>query len=1006
MPWHCKAIHGNSKEWRGTARQCVTIQRNSLALKGSVCQFKGIAWQSKAVCSNSKEWPATVMQCVAIQSNGLELQPEVPDKSSFQIKKYPSSTHSFLYEYDRAYNHINNQNSQHVYLKLVTAIQLLLLLQAITSGTSVSAPQMAGIASLILSMQGKGINPHEIDSRIASSSTPLSNHTGNSILDSVCHQGGSLINAWCAAMATTAVSTHLFSQNDTLHFNGTQPLSIINKGKHAVSCTVDHVTAGTTLALEKHNVPNHWSVRPIPGTAVLSFSLNFSAQMHHSMLINLAYSYQENSTLPTQSIGIRCLQSERSKASFCSHSLRPTRIWLPGYAIDPTSVFAPVQCLTNQSLKKLTALLHAIAMNDLGGKSNTGEGGEDASCSLVMPDGDTMRSAIKQVASGQFKVTSKYLANSDELFLNFNIVQIKMAQGAKLPGHKVTKSIAKTRHSTAGVGLISPPPHHNIYSIEDLKTVDLRLQVFQSKGAGLAEADHILISVCQSPLRTRPGGGPSNIRTARDLAIAALLSAEKFGFATTPLIAIGCIMMRYFHQLVSPILFSSPQSLNHCFLPKHLPCRCCSPRPSLKSKFTGQPEHIIKFFYHVAEELRTHMAKMGFRTMNEMVGRTDLLKVDRTLRNPKTVNIDLSVVLKPAWKMRPVFATFKAKQQNHQMYARLDDKFIDEAEPAKGLPVRIEADGKNIELSVMDGLLHLLTRSRYSLVASDEKELEQDTIHVDMRGSAGQSLGALLASAITLELEGDANDHWPTGCLPAPILTLQGRIKRYYWHFATLGEAYLCGIAAERLAVRNLGLIAVVKGVGNHGCEYMTCRRAGRNFAARMSGGIAYVLDMTRDFKSKVNQEMVELVTFNDTHKIAGLRKLRVMPLDYKAVLEAGSKAAIPSDPHRHMPGFAIKGDTYYPVEDKAKTNVNNLLEVLTATLAPPEPPVVDLEDTMVDEASAKNIVERLDKTKGFMKAFHPVDRNPAQDPNRQMHGLWCPGWSFGGVCPLRNARP
>ncbi|KNZ55353.1 glutamate synthase [NADPH] [Puccinia sorghi] len=702
----------------------------------------------------------------------------------------------------------------------------------------------------------------------------------------------------------------------------------------------------------------------------------------------------ENSTLPTQSIGIRCLQSERSKASFCSHSLRPTRIWLPGYAIDPTSVFAPVQCLTNQSLKKLTALLHAIAMNDLGGKSNTGEGGEDASCSLVMPDGDTMRSAIKQVASGQFKVTSKYLANSDELFLNFNIVQIKMAQGAKLPGHKVTKSIAKTRHSTAGVGLISPPPHHNIYSIEDLKTVDLRLQVFQSKGAGLGES--VGSRICQSPLRTRPGGGPSNIRTARDLAIAALLSAEKFGFATTPLIAIGCIMMRYFHQLVSPILFSSPQSLNHCFLPKHLPCRCCSPRPSLKSKFTGQPEHIIKFFYHVAEELRTHMAKMGFRTMNEMVGRTDLLKVDRTLRNPKTVNIDLSVVLKPAWKMRPVFATFKAKQQNHQMYARLDDKFIDEAEPAKGLPVRIEADGKNIELSVMDGhlssllrrmgkagylylfsssdcLLHLLTRSRYSLVvsnslASDEKELEQDTIHVDMRGSAGQSLGALLASAITLELEGDANDHWPTGCLPAPILTLQGRIKRYYWHFATLGEAYLCGIAAERLAVRNLGLIAVVKGVGNHGCEYMTCRRAGRNFAARMSGGIAYVLDMTRDFKSKVNQEMVELVTFNDTHKIAGLRKLRVMPLDYKAVLEAGSKAAIPSDPHRHMPGFAIKGDTYYPVEDKAKTNVNNLLEVLTATLAPPEPPVVDLEDTMVDEASAKNIVERLDKTKGFMK--------------------------------------
>ncbi|KNZ46779.1 hypothetical protein VP01_696g5 [Puccinia sorghi] len=686
-------------------------------------------------------------------------------------------------------------------------------------------------------------------------------------------------------------------------------------------------------------------------------------------------------------------------------------IWLPGYAIDPTSVFAPVQCLTNQSLKKLTALLHAIAMNDLGGKSNTGEGGEDASCSLVMPDGDTMRSAIKQVASGQFKVTSKYLANSDERkYIHLIQFFLNLLTRCLISFFKLQYSPNQNGARCKATWTQSDQIHcqDTTLNCRDLKTVDLRLQVFQSKGAGLAEADHILISVCQSPLRTRPGGGPSNIRTARDLAIAALLSAEKFGFATTPLIAIGCIMMRYFHQLVSPILFSSPQSLNHCFLPKHLPCRCCSPRPSLKSKFTGQPEHIIKFFYHVAEELRTHMAKMGFRTMNEMVGRTDLLKVDRTLRNPKTVNIDLSVVLKPAWKMRPVFATFKAKQQNHQMYARLDDKFIDEAEPAKGLPVRIEADGKNIELSVMDGHLSSLLRrmgkagylylfsssdclfpspecrSHFSVplhsccpqvcficspvVASDEKELEQDTIHVDMRGSAGQSLGALLASAITLELEGDANDHWPTGCLPAPILTLQGRIKRYYWHFATLGEAYLCGIAAERLAVRNLGLIAVVKGVGNHGCEYMTCRRAGRNFAARMSGGIAYVLDMTRDFKSKVNQEMVELVTFNDTHKIAGLRKLRVMPLDYKAVLEAGSKAAIPSDPHRHMPGFAIKGDTYYPVEDKAKTNVNNLLEVLTATLAPPEPPVVDLEDTMVDEASAKNIVERLDKTKGFMK--------------------------------------
>ncbi|EFP88939.2 glutamate synthase [NADPH] [Puccinia graminis f. sp. tritici CRL 75-36-700-3] len=681
----------------------------------------------------------------------------------------------------------------------------------------------------------------------------------------------------------------------------------------------------------------------------------------------------------------------------------------------------------------------AIAMNRLGGKSNTGKGGEDGSRSLIMPNGDTMRSAIKQVASGRFGVTSNYLADSDEL-------QIKMAQAAKpgeggeLPGHKVSELIAKTRHLTAGVGLISPPPHHDIYSIEDLKQLiyDLKcanprarvsVKLVSEVGVGIvasgvakAKADHILISghdggtgasrwtgikyaglpwelglaethqtLVLNDLRGRVClQTDGQIRTGRDVAIAALLGAEEFGFATTPLIAMGCIMMRRCHQNTCPVGVATQD-------------------PVLRAKFTGQPEHVINFFYYVAEELRTHMAKLGFRTLNEMVGRTDLLKVDETLRNPKTVNIDLSAVLKPAWKMRPGVATFKTKQQDHKMYTRLDNKFIDEAEPAlaKGLPVRIEADVKNTDRALGTSLANRVSK------AYGEQGLERDIIHVDLRGSAGQSLGAFLAPGITLELEGDANDYVGKGLSGGRLIVYPPRsspfkaeenviVGNVCLYGATSGEAFFRGIAAERFAVRNSGAIAVVEGVGDHGCEYMTGGRVvvlgstGRNFAAGMSGGIAYVLDMAREFKNKVNSEMVELGTVNDPHEIAELRGMiedhrhftkseqaarilrnfneflprfvRVMPLDYKAVLEAGAKAAIQSDPHKNMPGFDIKGDAFNPAEDKAKTNVNDQVEIPSATLGHSEPPVVDLEDSMVDAESAKKIVEKLDKTKGFMK--------------------------------------
>ncbi|MBW0488414.1 hypothetical protein O181_028129 [Austropuccinia psidii MF-1] len=692
----------------------------------------------------------------------------------------------------------------------------------------------------------------------------------------------------------------------------------------------------------------------------------------------------------------------------------------------------------------------ALAMNRLGGKSNTGEGGEDASRSQVLPNGDTMRSAIKQVASGRFGVTSHYLADSDEL-------QIKMAQGAKpgeggeLPGHKVTESIAKTRHSTAGVGLISPPPHHDIYSIEDLKQLiyDLKcsnprarisVKLVSEVGVGIvasgvakAKADHILISghdggtgasrwtgikyaglpwelglaeahqtLVLNDLRGRVClQTDGQIRTGRDVAIATLLGAEEFGFATTPLIALGCIMMRRCHQNTCPVGVATQD-------------------PILRAKFTGQPEHVINFFYYVAEELRSYMAKLGFRTLNEMVGHAEFLKVDDNVRNPKTAHIDLSAVIKPAWKMRPGAATYKIKQQDHKLYTRLDNKFIDESELAlsKGLPVRMEAEVKNTDRAIGTSIANRVSR------AYGQAGLERDTIHINLRGSAGQSLGAFLAPGITLELEGDANDYVGKGLSGGRLIIYPPKASTFKaeenilvgnvcLYGATSGQAFFCGIAAERFAVRNSGAVVVVEGIGDHGCEYMTGGRVvilgstGRNFAAGMSGGIAYVLDMARDFKSKVNTEMVELDTVNDPHEIAQLRSMieehnhwthsekaakvlsnfnqllprfvRVMPLDYKAVLEMGAKKAIQSDVRKDMTGFDVKGDAFSPVEDKPKLNVNNHEEIPPAKVVKQEPEVVDLEDSMVDSKTAKRRVATLDKTRGFMKykRLNELYRNP-----------------------------
>ncbi|CAG7854261.1 Glutamate synthase [NADH]; AltName: Full=NADH-GOGAT; Flags: Precursor [Serendipita indica DSM 11827] len=702
----------------------------------------------------------------------------------------------------------------------------------------------------------------------------------------------------------------------------------------------------------------------------------------------------------------------------------------------------------------------AIAMNRLGGKSNTGEGGEDAERSNILPNGDTMRSAIKQIASGRFGVTSNYLADADEL-------QIKMAQGAKpgeggeLPGHKVSASIARTRHSTAGVGLISPPPHHDIYSIEDLKQLiyDLKcsnprarvsVKLVSEVGVGIvasgvakAKADHILISGhdggtgASSWTGIKYAGLPwelglaethqtlvlndlrgrvtvqtdGQIRTGRDIAIACLLGAEEWGFATTPLIAMGCIMMKKCH-------------LNTC------PVGIATQDPELRAKFAGQPEQVINFFYYVAEELRGIMAKLGIRTINEMVGRADLLRVNESLRTPKTRHLDLSAILKPAFQMRPGASTYRIRAQDHKLYIRLDNKFVDESELAltKGLPVHIECDVVNTDRALGTTLSYKVSK------LYGEEGLPKDTIHINMYGSAGQSCGAFLAPGITIELEGDANDYVGKGLSGGRLIVYPPKASRFKaeeniiignvcLYGATSGEAFIRGVAAERFAVRNSGAKAVVEGTGDHGCEYMTGGRVvvlgttGRNFAAGMSGGIAYVLDTAHTFASKVNMGMVELGTVEDPKEIAELRSLiedhrhytgsevatrvlhdfhrllpsfvRVMPLDYKRVLEENASKArelrqrqsvidlIPSRTASQV-NLADEGiqDVLQPRESLANaiTSVRDgpmpyQRSASSGSITPAQEPTVgDVEDAMVDDAAARERPKKLDKLRGFMK--------------------------------------
>ncbi|MEX0725409.1 MAG: glutamate synthase large subunit, partial [Planctomycetaceae bacterium] len=632
---------------------------------------------------------------------------------------------------------------------------------------------------------------------------------------------------------------------------------------------------------------------------------------------------------------------------------------VPVDEVEPASEIVKRFCTGAMSYGSISAEAHetlALAMNRIGGKSNTGEGGEDYRRFEPLDNGDSKRSAIKQVASGRFGVTSWYLTNADEL-------QIKISQGAKpgeggeLPGHKVDKIIAATRHSTPGVGLISPPPHHDIYSIEDLAQLifDLKnanpgsrisVKLVSEVGvgtvaAGVAKghADNILISgdsggTGASPLTSIKHAGlpwelgiaethqtlvmndlrsrvrlqtDGQLKTGRDVVIACLLGAEEFGFATAPLIALGCIMMRKCH-------------LNTC------PVGVATQDPELRKKFTGKPEHVINYLFLVAEEVREIMASLGFRTINEMVGRSDRLELNPKLDHWKAKSLDLTPLLTPAAKPHDGVVTYCNGTQDHGLDIVLDRILIEQCQPAirHRKPVHLDIKVRNTDRALGTMLSHEVSKSQGAMGLSEE------TIHINCRGSAGQSFGAWLTHGITLELDGDANDYVGKGLSGGRIIIappanssfipeeniIVGNVVLYG---AIAGDAYFRGRAAERFCVRNSGARAVIEGVGDHGCEYMTGGRVvvlgptGRNFAAGMSGGVAYVFDLEDDFLPNCNLEMVDLDHVVDEADVAELLELienhrkftgsdladrilsdweaclplfrKVMPVDYKRAL-------------------------------------------------------------------------------------------------------------------------
>ncbi|MFI4887366.1 MAG: glutamate synthase-related protein, partial [Burkholderiales bacterium] len=650
------------------------------------------------------------------------------------------------------------------------------------------------------------------------------------------------------------------------------------------------------------------------------------AKLQHAARANSFATYKDYAALINE-------QGRKLKTLRGLFEFRPERTPVPIAEVEPASTLVKRFTTGAMSLGSISTEAHttlAIAMNRIGGKSNTGEGGEDAMryraemragrstvkdgdtvASIIgkgavehdipLKAGDSLRSKIKQVASARFGVTAEYLASADQL-------QIKMAQGAKpgeggqLPGHKVSEYIARLRYSVPGVGLISPPPHHDIYSIEDLAQLihDLKnanprasisVKLVSEVGVGTvaagvakAKADHVTIAGHDGGTGASPessikhAGTPwelglaetqqtlvlnrlrgriavqvdGQMKTGRDVAIGALLGADEFGFATAPLVVEGCIMMRKCH-------------LNTC------PVGVATQDPELRRRFTGQPEHVVNFFFFVAEELREIMAQLGFRTLDEMIGRSDLLDMKKGIAHWKAKGLDFSRVFHQP-DMPPEVARFHCESQDHGLARALDHELIAAAAPAleKNHPVRLSYRIRNAHRSVGAMLSGVVAR-RYG-----HEGLPEDTLHVAFEGVAGQSFGAFLARGVTFELQGATNDYVGKGLsggrivvYPDPTCPAKPEenivIGNTVMYGAIEGEAYFRGVAGERFCVRNSGALAVVEGAGDHGCEYMTggtvavLGRTGRNFAAGMSGGVAYVFDADGSFASRCNPSMVSL---------------------------------------------------------------------------------------------------------------------------------------------------
>jgi glutamate synthase domain-containing protein 2/glutamate synthase domain-containing protein 3 len=638
--------------------------------------------------------------------------------------------------------------------------------------------------------------------------------------------------------------------------------------------------------------------------------------------------------------------------------LRPAEVPVPLDEVEPATEIVKRFTTGAMSLGALGREAHetlAIAMNRLGARSNTGEGGEDPSRYTPDTNGDLRRSAIKQIASGRFGVHVHYLVNADQL-------QIKMAQGAKpgeggqLPGHKVDEYIAKIRSSTPGVGLISPPPHHDIYSIEDLKQLiyDLRcanptgsvsVKLVAEVGVGTvaagvakANADHVTIAghdggTGASPQSSVQGAGvpweiglaetqqtlllndlrsritvevDGGMRTGKDVVVGALLGADEFGFSTAPLIAMGCIMMRVCH-------------LNTC------PVGIATQDPELRKRFRGTPEQVVNYLMLVADEVRVIMASLGIRRFEDMIGRADLLEMDDAIEHWKARNVDLTMVLSQP-ELPPDVPRHRTRPQLPVLDGALDWELLNRCAPAleRREPVKLgPVLVRNVNRTV-GGILSGELARRWG-----PHGLPEGTIEIAFAGSAGQSFAAWLAPGVTFSLRGETNDYTGKGLSGGVISVRPPERARFraeenmlvgntVLYGATAGRAFFRGLAGERFAVRNSGVHAVVEGVGDHGCEYMTggrvvvLGRTGRNFAAGMSGGIAYVYDVDRRFEGRCNLELVDLEPLNedDAEEVKALiaehvartgslvgrnvlaawdrtveRFVKVMPRDYKRVL-------------------------------------------------------------------------------------------------------------------------